>query len=77
MMPRYFFDIDDGAEHKDEIGRVLEDGPILRAEALKVVAALTVAEAEDARETTLVLSVRDEAGVPVLRVRVVCQVEAA
>ncbi|GLS44468.1 DUF6894 family protein [Methylobacterium brachythecii] len=74
-MPRYFFDVHDGVDLRDEIGRDLESGSILRAEALKVVTALMAAEADDARETTLVLTVRDAAGVTPLKVRLVCQVE--
>ncbi|PXW49861.1 hypothetical protein [Methylobacterium sp. B4] len=74
-MPRYFFDIDDGVELRDEIGRELESGAILRAEALQVAAALVTAEAQDAKETTLVLTVRDEAGATPLKVRLVNQVE--
>lgn len=74
-MPRYFFDIDDGVEMRDEIGRELESGAILRAEALQVAAALVIAEAQDAKETTLVLTVRDEAGATPLKVRLVSQVE--
>jgi hypothetical protein len=72
---RYFFDIDDGSVHSDEIGREVRDANALRREALGVVAALMVAEAEDARETTLVLSARDENGKVSLKVRMVCQVE--
>ena len=72
---RYFFDVNDGVQMRDEIGRVLEGGPILRAEALRVITALASAEAEDAKETTLVLSVRDEKGDIALKVRLVCQVD--
>jgi hypothetical protein len=74
-MPRYFFDVNDGAEHRDEIGRELEAGAILRAEALQVATALMKAEADDAKETTLVLSVRDVNADTRLRIRLVCQVE--
>lgn len=74
-MPRYFFDVNDGTEHRDEVGRELEGGAILRAEAIQVVTALMKAEAEEAKETTLVLTVRDEAGAIPLRLRLVCQVQ--
>lgn len=74
-MPRYFFDVNDGAELRDETGRDLEGGAILRAEALQVVTALMKAEAEDAKDTTLVLSVRDETGGIILKVRLACQLE--
>ncbi|GJD68372.1 DUF6894 family protein [Methylobacterium gnaphalii] len=74
-MARFFFDIHDGTNLCDPVGRDLEAGVILRAEALKVVTNLMAAEAEDARESTLVLSVRDESGTIPLKVRIVCQVE--
>lgn len=74
-MPRYYFDLNDGSDHRDEIGRDLEGGTILRVEALRVIIRLMDAEAEDAKETTLVLTVRDEAGATPLKVRLVCQVE--
>ncbi|MCE4225591.1 hypothetical protein HCU64_17705 [Methylobacterium sp. C25] len=74
---RYYFDINDGTEVRDEIGRVLEGGEILRAEALRVITRLTAAEAEEARETTLVLAVRDQVGKTALKVRIVCQLEEA
>lgn len=74
-MPRYFFDVKDGVDLRDEVGREIEGGAILRAEALQVVAGLMKAEAADARETTLVLTVRDETDAVPLKVRVVCQVE--
>ena len=74
-MPRYFFDIHDGVELRDEIGRDLESGAILRAEALQAATRLVAAEAEDSKETTLILTVRDAAGAMSLKVRVVCQVE--
>ena len=74
-MARYFFDVDDGVEVRDTIGRELEGGAILRGEALRVITALAAAEAEEARETTLVLTVRDQNGAIPLKVRMVCQVE--
>ncbi|GEP10910.1 DUF6894 family protein [Methylobacterium gnaphalii] len=74
-MGRYFFDIDDGSVIADEVGREIGDGTMLRREALRVVTALMAAEAEDARETTLVLSARNEAGKISLKVRMACQVE--
>lgn len=74
-MPRYFFDVNDGAEMRDDIGRELEAGEELRAEALKVVTKLMAAEAEDAKETTLVLTVRDATAAIPLKIRLVCQVE--
>lgn len=74
-MPRYFFDVNDGVELRDRVGRDVEGGAILRAEALQVATALMKAEAEDAKETTLVLSVRDETGAIILRVRLACQLD--
>lgn len=74
-MARYFFDVNDGAEMRDEIRRQLGDSADVRAEAIRVVAALLTAEAEDGADTTLVLSVRDEDGTASLRVRMACQVE--
>ena len=74
-MSRYFFDIDDGSTISDEIGREIRDERMLRREALSVVTALMAAEADDAKETTLILSARDEAGNVSLKVRMVCQVE--
>lgn len=74
-MPRYFFDVNDGTEHRDEIGRELKGGADMKSEALRVIAALLAAEAEDAKETTLVLSVRDASSAKHLEVRMACQIE--
>lgn len=74
-MARYFFDLNDGSDIPDEIGREIADLAALRREALRVMTSLTAAEAEDAKDTTLVMTVRDEAGGTPLRVRLVCQVE--
>ncbi|GJD82467.1 DUF6894 family protein [Methylobacterium haplocladii] len=76
-MPRFFFDVNDGAEMRDEIGREVSNGAGVKTEALRVIAALLTAEAEDAAETTLVLSVRDDSGAIPLKLRMVCQVEEA
>ena len=73
-MPKYFFDIHDGCAIRDDIGRNIEGGGILRAEAVKVATMLMREEAETGNETTLVLTVRDEAGGTPLTVRLVCQV---
>lgn len=67
--------MNDGTEHRDEIGRELERGAILRAEALQVATTLLKAEADDTQETTLVLTARDEVGATPLKVRLVCQVQ--
>lgn len=75
-MPRYFFDIDDGLNVRDEIGREIGSADFLRREALRMITELSSAEAEDARETALVLTARAEAGTKRLKVRLVCQVEA-
>ena len=74
-MPRYFFDIHDGIEFRDDIGRQLEGGDILRLEALRVATTLLAAESAESREMTLVLTVRDESGGTAMRIRLVCQVE--
>ncbi|GJE53983.1 MULTISPECIES: DUF6894 family protein [Methylobacterium] len=74
-MARYFFDLNDGSDIPDEIGREIADLAALRREALRVMTSLTAAEAEDAKDTTLVMTVRDEAGRTPLKVRLVCQVE--
>ncbi|QDI83136.1 hypothetical protein E8E01_23335 [Methylorubrum populi] len=74
-MSRYFFDINDGNLLRDEVGRDLEGGEIMRAEALQVAASLMQAEAGDAKETAFVLTVRNETGGECLRIRLVCQVE--
>ncbi|GJE54819.1 MULTISPECIES: DUF6894 family protein [Methylobacterium] len=74
-MPRYFFDVNDGAELQDDVGRVLESGAPLRAEAIRTVALLLAAEADNAKDTALVLSVRDANGAIPLKVRMACHVE--
>ncbi|MEE7457561.1 hypothetical protein MPAR168_23490 [Methylorubrum populi] len=75
-MPRYFFDVHDGIDVRDEVGRELEDNDaILQAEALQVVTELMKAEAADAKETALILTVRDKNGGIAFRVRLICQVE--
>lgn len=74
-MPRYFFDVNDGTEQRDEVGRVLEGVETLRARALQLAAALAKVEADDANEAVFVMTVRDEAGALPFRVRMVCQIE--
>ncbi|GJE54820.1 MULTISPECIES: DUF6894 family protein [Methylobacterium] len=74
-MPRYFFDVNDGTEHRDEIGRELKGCADMKSEALRVIAALLAAEAEDAKDAMLVLSVRIATGAITLKVRMACQVE--
>lgn len=74
-MRRYYFDIDDGTFIRDEVGRAMEGDDILKAEALQVAAELMKAEAKEAKETAIQLSVRDETGEQKLVIRVVCQVE--
>ncbi|MCE4222775.1 hypothetical protein HCU64_03345 [Methylobacterium sp. C25] len=74
-MPRFYFDIYDGADIRDEVGRILTSKQSVRQEALKVALNLLAAEAADARESALVLTVRDEAGKTSLRIRVVSQIE--
>ena len=76
-MPRYFFDIHDGAEIRDEIGREIEHPALVRREALRVATALAAEEGEDESACSLVLTVRDEAGGDVLSVRLVCRVQEA
>ena len=44
QMPRFFFDVDDGHEHRDEVGRELKEGAPLRAQALAVATRLLAAE---------------------------------
>ena len=44
-MPRYFFDINDGTDLKDEVGREIREPLALRREALRVMTALMAAEA--------------------------------
>ncbi|MBB2964710.1 DUF6894 family protein [Methylobacterium sp. R2-1] len=75
-MPRYFFDVHDGTDLCDVVGREIEDNEeILCAEALQVVTQLMRAETEDAKEAALVLTVRDEKGAIPLKIRLACQVE--
>lgn len=74
-MPRYFFDMHDGAEIRDEIGREIDHPALVRREALRVATALAAEEGEDGNQCSLELTVRDEGGARVLSVRLVCQVE--
>lgn len=74
-MPRYFFDIHDGAELRDEVGREIREPIALRREALRVMTTLMAAEAEDSQDCTLVLTVRNETGEGVMTIRLVCQID--
>lgn len=74
-MPRFFFDVHDGVDIHDEVGRELAGRDAVREEALSVAIKLLAAEAADSKETTLVLTVRDEAGETPLRIRLVSQIE--
>ena len=74
-MPGYFFDINDGVDLKDEVGREIREPIALRREALRVMTALMAAEAEDSQDCTLVLTVRNESGDGVMTIRLVCQID--
>lgn len=74
-MARYFFDIHDGAEIHDDIGREVENRHMLRQEALTVITGLAAAEGEDCDGYTIVLKVRNEAGSTALTLRMVVQVD--
>ncbi len=74
-MPRYFFDIHDGVDLRDEVGREIGDPLALRREALRVMTSLMAAEAEDSQDSTLVLAVRNETGDVVMTIRLVCQID--
>ncbi len=74
-MARYFFDIHDGADLRDEVGREIGDPLALRREALRVMTALMAAEAEDSQDCTLVLTVRHESGDGIMTIRLVCQID--
>ena len=74
-MPRYFFDIHDGVELRDDVGREIAEPLALRQEALRVMTTLMAAEAEDSQDCTLVLSVRNGAGERVMTIRLVCQID--
>ncbi len=74
-MARYFFDIHDGADLRDEVGREIGDPLALRREALRVMTALMAAEAEDSQDCTLVLTVRHESGDAIMTIRLVCQID--
>lgn len=74
-MPRFYFDIHDGLDIRDDVGRELPDRAAVREEALQVATKLLAAEAADSKETTLVLTVRDETGATPLKIRLVSQIE--
>lgn len=74
-MPRFYFDMHDGVDIRDEVGRDLADKAAVREEALDVAIKLLAAESADSKETTLVLTVRDEAGASPLTIRLVSQIE--
>lgn len=74
-MPRYFFDIHDGVDLRDEVGREIGDPLVLRREALRVMTSLMAAEAEDSQDSTLVLTVRNETGDGIMTIRLVCQID--
>jgi len=74
-MPRYFFDIDDGIEIIDEIGREVLDAQQARYEAYKVIGDLLTAEGEDSDGLTLIPNIRDGKGRTVMTIRSVIQIE--
>lgn len=74
-MSRYYFDIVDGTLIRDEIGREIDTPLALRREALRIMTSLAAEEAEDAKDCSLHLTVRDETGATQLAIRLVCQVE--
>ncbi len=74
-MPRFFFDIHDGARHSlDEEGTVFADIEAASREAVAVLPAIAANErAGDDRE--IVATVRDEDGAAVFRVRLMVKSE--
>ncbi|GEO97753.1 DUF6894 family protein [Methylobacterium haplocladii] len=74
-MARYYFDLDDGSNSRNEIVHEVADPDLLRSEALRVATEATTKGGENTGETTLVLTVRNEDGLTRLKVRLVCQVE--
>ncbi|GLS47064.1 DUF6894 family protein [Methylobacterium brachythecii] len=74
-MPRYFFDIHDGFEFRDEDGRELVDSEAVRREALKVMGELSASEGKNSDGYTIVVKVRDENGASALTLRSVFQIE--
>ncbi|GEO99039.1 DUF6894 family protein [Methylobacterium haplocladii] len=74
-MPRFYFDVHDGVDICDEVGRELPDRAAVREEALGVAIKLLAAEAAEAKEMTLILTVRDQSGATPLKIRLVSQIE--
>lgn len=72
-MARYFFDIQDGFDHRDEIGQEIESPQALRREALRVMTGLVADEDADSVGFAIIVSVRDATGANVLTLRTVCQ----
>lgn len=77
-MARYFFDVHDGQDVTDRVGRDIADRQTLRQESLSVVTRKAADDARDGKPCAVVLNVRDDRGQAVLTVNLVCQVlEAA
>ena len=73
-MARYFFDVHDGEQVHDRVGREIADLQTLRRESLTVVTRKAADDALDGKPSTVVLNVRDDRGEAVLTVSLVCQV---
>ncbi|GLS46232.1 DUF6894 family protein [Methylobacterium brachythecii] len=75
-MPRYFFDVHDGVEVRDDVGRVFADQEGARREALQLAADYAKVVENLSASGLLVVTVRSEAGETVAVVRLICQIDA-
>lgn len=74
-MPRYYFDVQDGFEFKDDKGREIPNAEDVRAEAMKVISELSTSESQENDGYTIIVNVRDENSAYVLTIRMVCQID--
>lgn len=74
-MPRYYFDVHDGTERRDPVGRELDGFEQASREAGTIVASVAANELPDNPDITVIVNVRDGSGAGVLILRMVCQAE--
>ncbi|MCE4224705.1 hypothetical protein HCU64_13150 [Methylobacterium sp. C25] len=74
-MPRYFFDVHDGVDVRDDAGRELEGPEAARQEAVRLAAEYAKDVENLSAGGLLVVTVRDGSGTTVTTVRLICQID--
>jgi hypothetical protein len=74
-MPRYFFDIHDGVDVRDDVGKEFPNSEAARQEAVQLASEYAQFPDNLSASGLLIVSARDLAGSTITTVRLVCQIE--